>query len=926
MFRLPLRRRKSPLSSLVPKVQDVLDLLGKSYRQQARRSFFFTNIDRIEAFRRNESTNDTIWSYEAKRSLEIEESYDVQNLSLISSNPRTKEDWLIITASYSRLELPEELTCSDFITKHRIPEILTLGLAANMGKNIGVQSKHRWFSTLPLPISNNFPLHVNASFILAEDRRSIRFDDDGNANPESKYNRWLLSELIPKVYSNLLNRISVNNARYWPEVGPKGAHLSSTVTDALYSQHIKSSNCHPFVDVSGRRVSFKDVILLHKDKIQQRIIEIVRMLRPNDVVEFSGYIGDRLLDEKIQGLRPSHLHRAILDNLTAFTSAFNQQSLTIRHLNALTSFLLDKSKGGGVSNIIGIPILPLRDGDLGTVDKYTGKSPYIWGPEQTNRLTRLFPAIDRIIEPNFDAESSKLLENDGLNVRRPGGAEIAELIRQHYPEDDICELSVSDADRVDELWCSSEHLPIDYTAIRHVALVATVPWRGSQTRYLSIARCSELDVFPEPELHQVIVKHLKRLGAIFIRLQSLHKNLRGELSESLGSFNPRQVLAFFKSLARSKHINLHPIDQDRDLVAEQLRQWLFADPVDSVNLVVAKSLRIWPIHRRGSLSELTSASELEMLPRECTIEVFEPFLSYHHPFIGYTAALRNLGVEPMSLRELTGHLILKQNQTVTDLELPLLVSVIGTIIDNASMRSDIRDILVPDSTRRLRNARDLYARSVPLFAAAFSNRPQLLIHESLAGVENHLASFGLHLHIDSATFRECAQAIHHDSRRQGMPQRPGAELAFRCYCENLPVLTSSGNDSTWHLLEDIRFIPRAQARSTRHTFPTDDVDIVPLPSVVSPAETLRPEHEAVAWTQRALPQIPPNGFERLYIARPAFGVPSTEEVVSISPTAHLGQTTHIYTSSEGATPHSSVSYCPYPPRRSPAARRYHPHL
>lgn len=126
------------------------------------------------------------------------------------------------------------------------------------------------------------------------------------------------------------------------------------------------------------------------------------------------------------------------------------------------------------------------------------------------------------------------------------------------------------------------------------------------------------------------------------------------------------------------------------------------------------------------------------------------------------------------------------------------------------------------------------------------------------------------------TFKACAQAIQADATHPNITAR--ARIVFRAYGEDVPLRIDSTQGHLWRELDKLRFVPREPLRRRTMGIEESSVYVKHLPSIVSPDQVLLLEHEAVAWTQRAVLLYPPE--ERLLLANPRFGQPTPREVVS----------------------------------------------
>jgi sacsin len=107
-----------------------------------------------------------------------------------------------------------------------------------------------------------------------------------------------------------------------------------------------------------------------------------------------------------------------------------------------------------------------------------------------------------------------------------------------------------------------------------------------------------------------------------------------------------------------------------------------------------------------------------------------------------------------------------------------------------------------------------------------------------------------------------------------------ATLLYQWYCTTLPILHAghAGYTDPWRELDSFRFIP--PSASHRYGFNNQSSYVsrhIRELELLSPKEVLRAEHEAIAWTQRAMFSPSPS----LLLADLSLGVPNPVEVVNI---------------------------------------------
>lgn len=76
------------------------------------------------------------------------------------------------------------------------------------------------FTTLPLPIRSDLPVHIHATFDVSGDRKSIGIDEIGPRSSESQWNILILQEFLPKLYLAFLADIRDAYFQFWPREDP----------------------------------------------------------------------------------------------------------------------------------------------------------------------------------------------------------------------------------------------------------------------------------------------------------------------------------------------------------------------------------------------------------------------------------------------------------------------------------------------------------------------------------------------------------------------------------------------------------------------------------------------------------------------------------------------------------------------------------
>jgi sacsin len=824
-------------------VDNLRSLINGHYLNVAPQTLLFTRVDTIKAEHRNsKGVLSQDWLIRGVRGhLNRDGGGKYQTLRVSTSldtDASDIEEWLILS---DESPLSSE-KFQPLVTKHRLRDHVQVGLAANLTSRTLCGSL---FATMPLPIPTKLPIHVNAPFILAPDRRSIRLDSD-----ELEYNVWLLSQLAA-LYCCLLeallssrNQKSSTWWRWWPKQDPSNALVCS-----LYSSYVADTNMRICLDVRNNTMSPRDAIFLVDQN--SSVARLLLRAQPNRLVQIPSYI-EKALDGKIVMVHPEFVKDVIIRNTDHVKSTFSQGKLAIHDIKDIIYFLTEDRKAW--HRIIGLPLLPLSDGTLATFGWSRDTTwYYAWTP---SRHRDLFLS-DRMIDPRFGIAQ---FDKD-INVSKVNGLAVRDLLQDRIS-----------ATMIDAFWFEFQQLKVeeDDPFIQQLAIVPTTT-PGS---YISLEKCatSAVIVMGWSELDMIPV--LTQLGAIIIRRDVVPLSLRNILNKPcFPHFRPDTVLSFLGTTNSSLYARFSCVtERDHQRFAQWGREKMHNIAPNA--LTVARDLPIWPALEGTTNERFLSASKLIMLPCEVSNPSnVLPFLSHPSQFVGYSWSLQQeFKVEPLSFRKLRDSLDIRKNKFLRPSELEPYKSLLRLIV--ANHRHDSRDVLVPNSNLVLTYSCDLYARSQPLFCEAFHSQAYRLVRASFQDLEHDLRQFHLRQNMDFTAFQDCVTAINEDDTR-GIDD---SRLLYQWYCDELPILLAGDSHSARRMraLDSLHFIPPNQLRLVSYNRTpwarrtTRDL--------VRPKDVFCTQHEAVVWTQR-VPFTPSN---RLCMLDMSLGVPTAVEVVSAS--------------------------------------------
>jgi hypothetical protein len=861
------------------------------FESSAQTALFFTpKLRSVTGYRRRgwRAILENLWTVTTSREIIKEnvqdelELYKVQVDASAALSDTITDQWLVSSRRINIKALPSEykLLSSEF----RLPQKLDVGLVAKLplpSSSTPEQMTGKLFAGMPTPQSSRLPVHINASFILAPDRRSIRWSTSSTPNIQADYNRWLLRQ-IPLAYAFLLSNApgtvpSNHYYQWWPKP-TQASDVASVIAQSFYDFISELPSEPLFLDLQGQRLSPQDAFISGKEP--QKVTKILtRLIMPPKLVTLpTNDLRSRILGMgSIPKVDKAFVQEAIASCAGRITHHMrttegSQYALVTAEIKVLVRYLAP-------NNLEGLPLLPLASGsELGTFTaSTTAPKYYVLTPELAKaKADKLFP-------PERFTTGLEILSltSSGLNIRDLDSSTLRSLIIEKISRGTERRLSDEEAKWVDFLW--SEFPALQENMQRKVDLTGIPLVLTTSGRHISIEKCRELSVLPPPPPSDVSWSTLlENLGASFIEHRHYNYLQMAQMPEAQRQFSLSTVMEFLNTRNEQQIARMRT--NSDDIPAQEFRVW-FVDQLTSLLSwrdlpPIARQLPIWEaVRNHPSDRKLVSANELKMLPPEVDIETAAPFLNRNRGYFSqYRGALERLGVTPLTLAQFGECLETPISMVSSDIDKyrPLLELIIrfGLRITSSPM--------VPNRSGKMVRASELYSSSDPVFRAAFQSRTSLFLHEELVDLESGLVTFGLHGAVDMDSFVKCAEVIDQDFSPDVVGR---ASALFHWYSVNLPIfLAGSPFDPSqqWRRLDKYHFIPTH--RNRREGAPdTWTIEFTRKPSeheLRSPMEILRPECEAHAWTQRARFSIPPN--PRLFMANTNLGIPTTGEIVSVS--------------------------------------------
>ncbi|KAF9446297.1 hypothetical protein P691DRAFT_776972 [Macrolepiota fuliginosa MF-IS2] len=863
IFRLPLRSSAQfvniePISRKTASLRD----LEYNFKPFASDCLLFTALTSIQLFERKLPTKPRLlWSFAAFRGECRDIGKGISRHPVIITCPlKSRQEWRVYSLSIDPKQLPSFIPSLQEKYRLRLPPIIRVAVCSSP------KPTHTLFSTLPLPISLNLPVHISASFILASDRRSVRLDE--YKNDEASYNGWLLKSAIPTLYLSLLEDYAStqDNAAYWPgntEVARESTPnvISTMVVDAVYQMVVTSGSSVFKSKFHAAALSPRTAYLMTDPP--SSVSKVLKAIEPQDAVQLPPSVTQRLCDVDSNGsislVAPEYVHRIILDN----SSRFSPTILEFERLQELIDYL--SKDEDAPSSLIGLQLLPLQDGSFAKFD--TPSNPCFYVSPYDVVAKAVFKPHRLVHE---DLSTRRLLELDSkLNVSRVKDTNIGTLLNDWVSPSQTLNSARPDTQLwIKKFWKIFTSLDIPITSIDNYPLVPTL----RTGCYLSpqFSKASPTVILADFTSHDWLPQCLTQMGFTLIDTTRLQRDLRSELSPP--PLFVKSVLAKLFRHPKSISALFDSLDEE---ARRHFASWIRADFMRRTRGYFNGQHRSLPIWTSTNGSFIT-ANEARMFPSGFTLRSAGPFAST--AIVDYDKTLLSMGVQPpSSARSL--------------LDIP---DRLGENLDGAYRRL-VRALLesqetgsgipVPNSQRVIRESTSLYSSRDDLFVASFGLQSEHFILLSFRDLEPQFERFGLKTQrdLDITMFKNCVDEF--QGALRGVASRnleARATTIFRIFCEDLPRLADDSTQwATLGNLGNLRFIlknPSPQPLPGVNSSMYMASHVRHLPSIVSPNKLVRKEFAAISWSQRVLYNSEPH--QRILMVYPDLSIPTAEEVVN----------------------------------------------
>ncbi|KAJ3864304.1 hypothetical protein EV359DRAFT_81555 [Lentinula novae-zelandiae] len=908
LIRLPLRKHNGTssssarLSDIPVSLSDCRDLITGPYEDLSRTAPLFTSLKDIAALeRRTNGEEQILWEIETARTSSNASDICVEELRLSHQSHEPKstqvtQRWLLVKDTVPLTKVPSAYL--GVVQQLKALNGIDVSIAFCLDRSKELEAGSHLFCGLQLPEVLSVPVHINATFAISSDRRSIRFDppdSNGNRVAQSGYNAWLLSDVIPPIYFHGLRSLfsilkgGKRFTNWWPK-SFKGL-ISDQVVKAFYAS-LPSTDVTVFPTVTNQLIAPRDAII-SKDEPEPIRKLLSRLKVPNYVVlgsrtnlllalglhmldpdSLSGILKESTIEEKLKMLFDAELssYRRMLTTVKDQTKPELMKTLIISMIDATLQYLLQGNSSDGHTLLL----LVTRDLELRHFNDSSAPTYCFSG----NVPDALFPQ-SRFLSNEISRKTQILLMKSSLYRVEDFDKKAVVSFVEHFvgqPRNDAYH-SVERSEWITLFWnffqSNSRPRDLKLQDLASYPLLATF----QEQKFVSLQKCRSGGVLPAPEdadLRDIMY-------TLNITVLQTHPVLPKDEARLIFSFS--NLLDCLQTRGGDPFRTLSA-DQSVWFATWIVRKMTYGIRESSApHLTFLSTLRLWNATRNGIIQRL-SADELYQLPSDIELSRISRFLKPDQAIAEYAIELQSLwSVRRDHRGQKTSNDLYEE--LYQKLFLPFSISeddiddykyLLKKLLWNrpSSPQSRLSRLQVPDGRLRLRAPGELFDSNCNIFRAAFHySQEEMFIHPRFRDLER---SIGITANVTPDVFQQCARAIHNDQSSNRYDEIISRATTIYAYYNHQLPSQIMANKRSWEILDDLRFIPRSDEALEEISFDTTPYLDALDHSVLSPRELLRREYQSVAWTQRTRFLIEPS--QNLIAVYPDIGVPTAQDVVA----------------------------------------------
>ena len=418
MFKLHLRtEHQASLSTIYGKAfgKEEIKKLLNDFKRSAQDALFFIPIEKIKvSYPSQVKRHPESWAVE-KSATNLPGLSGVMKIHSTTLPPKR---WSVLFKTIPLQDIPP--TFHEALSIHKIKTV-SVGIA---GEITTQPLHHRLFFGVPLLGTISLPVHLHCTFVLSDDRRNIRYDDDGDGNPESRFNKWLLTQKVPSFYlqflSGWISAHPMKECPWWPKRPTD--KIPQIVAGAMNT--IFPTSDEPVCDTySGSRIAPSKAHFLQPSCPQGLLLALNPV--PGDLAVIPpGF--SALSSPPLQKVDSDYLTKVLKREVGSITSMYKEGRITVDDVVKVAKFLELSS----LPDSLGLPLIPLADGSLISL---SAEHTIFYHPLQGHESLQFPFPLHHFLDPQAAKEHTIY---DALQVHKLDNAAISKLIMAKIPEQD----------------------------------------------------------------------------------------------------------------------------------------------------------------------------------------------------------------------------------------------------------------------------------------------------------------------------------------------------------------------------------------------------------------------------------------------------------------------------------------------------------
>ena len=567
LFRFPLRSRESKLSSAMYNIDKLHNLLDTLKDEAQYLLVFLRSVCSIEICKITES-NETLSlfkvsvsqrDYQARLSqqqrlvekVEVtfigQSQYSVRkvikdtshfNIEKVDGGICSAHEWLVVNQVGS--DNDEVMNLAE--KQHILPWV---GTAVELKCSF---SNGRIFCVLPLPVEDQAPfsVHVNGTFAISSNRRSLKWEaQERKGDEEGTWNKLLVEKCLPSCYVKLVIELmevhSDPSAVYncWPDIGRLSGTPWQGLLASFYQSLFSNSKVVHTPLFGGRWISVRDAVFITTD-VPQAVRDAITKCNVN-IVEVNDSCNQALkqyCSSSLTTLQPALMRYYLKRNHQSYSYASRESKFEI-----LKYCLKDNL----YHDVVGLHLLPLANGSF---QQFQSKSRYV---EDTFVCSSSFPCN---LLPGLESKLVNVYNEDDLvhsllcsiansshtQLIMLNAPQVANLLSQ-------CSTSSWSREQMSRFWQWLKNQQLSY--FQNKQLVPIKSYLNNVTSIIPLARqgraiyISQYSSLPSRDL----LTGLEKCGIQFADAREFSYLSHSQLPEYLYQFEHNQVLDALKSLS-----------------------------------------------------------------------------------------------------------------------------------------------------------------------------------------------------------------------------------------------------------------------------------------------------------------------------------------------------------------------------------------